>query len=101
MPGRSATVFVQGDTPVALLDVERYDDATAAIAIVVSPSHRRAGLASSVIASLFERDRVREIVAEVEEGNAAALELLRSSRFVAIPGADEGFQRFVLANRLR
>jgi GNAT superfamily N-acetyltransferase len=54
MPGRSATVFVEGDAPVALLDVERYADGTAAIAVVVSPSRRRKGLASGVIASLLD-----------------------------------------------
>jgi GNAT superfamily N-acetyltransferase len=100
MPGRSATVFVQGDTPVALLDVERYDDRTAAIAIVVSPLRRREGLASRVIASLFdlpEAKGIRELVAEIEEGNSAARQLVRSSTFVPIPGADEGFQRFVQA----
>ncbi|HEX4745519.1 MAG TPA: GNAT family N-acetyltransferase [Gaiellaceae bacterium] len=99
MPGRSATVFVEGDTPLALLDVERYEDGTAAIAVVVSPSHRRNGLASRVIASLRdmpETEGVAEIVAEVEEGNAAASRLARSSRFAPIPGAEEGFQRFVL-----
>ena len=91
-------VFVEGDAPVALLDVERYADGTAAIAVVVSPSHRRKGLASGVIASLLDmpEEGVTEIVAEVEEGNAAASQLVRSSRFAAIPGAEEGFQRFVL-----
>ena len=99
-PGRFAILFTLGDHPVVLLDLERVSDGTAAFAVVVSPTHRREGFASSAIASVFEMPEasgVREIVAEVEHGNTAASRLVRSLEFVAIPGADDGFERYVLS----
>jgi RimJ/RimL family protein N-acetyltransferase len=98
-PDRFAILFTLDDHPVALLDLERDSDGTAAIAIVVSPTHRRGGLASNVVASVFELPETRdvsEIVAEVEQGNAAASRLVASLKFVAIPGAEGGFDRYVL-----
>ena len=99
LPGRFAILFTLDDKPVVLLDLERGSDGTAAFAIVVSPSHRRQGLASNVVASVYEIPEatgIREIIAEIEHGNTAARQLVRSLRFAAIPGAEEGFERYSL-----
>jgi len=39
---------------VGLLDLELYDDGTAAVAVIVSPDHRRRGLATVILQSLFD-----------------------------------------------
>ena len=99
-PGRFAILFTLDEDPVVLLDLERYSDGTAAFALVVSPTHRREGFASRVIASVFELPEasgVSEMVAEVERGNTAAIRLVSSLGFIAIPGADEEFQRYALS----
>jgi RimJ/RimL family protein N-acetyltransferase len=98
-PGRFAILFMLRDRPVALLDLERDSEETATFAVVVSPSHRRQGLASTVIASVLELPQangVREFMAEIEHSNTAANRLICSLQFEAISGADQGFERYVL-----
>ena len=97
---RFAILFTLDEHPVVLLDLERYSDGTAAFALVVSPTHRREGLASRIIASVFELPEasgVHEMVAEVEHGNTAAIRLVASLGFLAIPGANKGFERYALS----
>ncbi len=97
--GRFALVFTQRDDPVALLDLERNDNGTAAIAFVVAPTHRRKGIAQTILHALFafpETKDLVEVVGEVEDGNVASQQLLRSVGFVLAARTDEGFDRYVL-----
>jgi GNAT superfamily N-acetyltransferase len=91
--------------PYALLDLERYDDGTAAVAVVVSPAHRRQGIAASVLRSIFDLPEIAgvdEIFAEVEQGNTAGVRLVFAAGLVpeARGTADEGFDRFVVRRDL-
>ena len=99
LPHRTTLLFTQADEPVALLDLERNGDGSASIAIVVAPNHRRRGIASAVVGSLFELDETEEVVVvvgEVEHGNLAGEGLLRAAGFVQTEGTSEGFTRYVL-----
>jgi RimJ/RimL family protein N-acetyltransferase len=98
-PDRFALLFTQHGDPVALLDLERNDDDTAAIACVVAPTHRRQGIAHTILHSLFalpEAKDLVEVVGEVEDGNVASQQLLRSGGFEFAVRTDEGFDRYVL-----
>jgi ribosomal protein S18 acetylase RimI-like enzyme len=98
-PDRLAVVYLLDRAPVALLDLERLAPANAAIAIVVSPAHRRRRVAATVLGTLFalaEVDGVDQIVAEVERGNTAAQRLVRAAGFVPERGAEPGFDRYRL-----
>lgn len=100
-PGRFAIVCLRGDEPVALLDVERYDDATAAIAIVVSPEYRGQAIGTTILRSIFdltELDGVDQVLGEVQQGNAGGERLLRAAGFIPHAGdaRDNAFSRWVL-----
>lgn len=96
---RHAVLFMKGDDPVALLDLEREDDGTAAIACVVAPPLRRQGVGTSILRSLLtlpETEGVTAIVGEAEDGNDASERLLRSAGFVLDARTEQGFNRYVL-----
>lgn len=100
-PDRHALVGLSGDEPVALLDVERYEDATASVAIVVSPEVRRQGIGTAVLASIFthaELTGTELVFGEVEQGNAGAERLVCAAGFALDnEGArTEGFSRWAL-----
>lgn len=97
-PDRFALVFMQLDEPVALLDLERNAD-SAAIAIVVAPSHRKERVASTILQSIFAlpaAEHLVEVVGEVEQGNIASERMLRAARFLFVGRTHEGFGRYVL-----
>jgi RimJ/RimL family protein N-acetyltransferase len=99
VPDRCALLFTRHGGPVALLDLERNEDDTAAIAVVVAPTHRRQGVACTILSSLFalpEAKDLVEVVGEVEDGNVASQQLLRSAGFESTVRTDEGFDRYVL-----
>jgi RimJ/RimL family protein N-acetyltransferase len=101
LPGRFVFVWLRGDEPVALLDLERYDDATAAIAIVVSPEERRRAIATRILGSIFELtelEGVDRVFGEVEQGNAGGEGLLRAAGLMPHAGEARGdaFSRWTL-----
>jgi GNAT superfamily N-acetyltransferase len=103
-PGRFALLYARGEEPVALLDIERYDDGTAAVAVVVSPRHRRQGIAASILGSIFDLPEVagvEEVFGEVEQGDTAGERLVCAAGLVpeARATTDEGFDRFVVRRR--
>jgi ribosomal protein S18 acetylase RimI-like enzyme len=100
-PERFAVVWELAAQQVALLDLEREEDGSAAIAIVVRPGHRRTGIGRAVTRSIFslpQIDGVERILAEVEHGNEAAERLVRAAAFEAASGSATGeeFSRWEL-----
>ena len=99
-PNRHALLYCGGDEPVAMLDVERYENSTASFAVVVAPAHRRTGLATSILRSLFalpETAGIAELFGEVEVGNQAGERCLVAAGFEAAGGESEpGFIRYAM-----
>ena len=98
-PDRFAFLFGQSGHPVALLDLERNDDRSAAVALVVSPAHRRRRIAATMLQSLFSIPETRDvdaIVGEVEVGNVASERLVRAAGFSFEARTEQGFDRFVI-----
>jgi RimJ/RimL family protein N-acetyltransferase len=98
-PDRFAVLFGRPGGPVALLDLDCSEDGTAAIALVVAPAHRRRGIATTVLQSLFslaETRSVVEIIGEVEVGNVASERLVRAAGFSFDARTEQGFDRFAI-----
>ena len=96
---RVALLYSLADEPVGLLDIELYADGTAAVAVIVSPDHRRRGLATAILRSLFHLPQtggVDRIIGEVEVGNVAGERCVRAAGFepCAAVVTHEGFIRF-------
>ena len=100
LAGRSAERVVLAATRagrvVGVLDVERYSDGRAAIALVVGPAERRTGIATAALDLLAREALVRgisELVGGVEADNVAALALARSAGFAQVTDGpdDDGF----------
>ncbi len=75
--------FVE-DRLVAYVIVSRYVDAWHVMNLVVAPEHRRQGIATRLLASLFEQaadDERRGFTLEVRVSNDAAIELYESLGF--------------------
>jgi [ribosomal protein S18]-alanine N-acetyltransferase len=74
------------DALVAYVIVSRYVDAWHVMNLVVAPEHRREGIATRLLAALFDRtaeDDRRGFTLEVRVSNAAAIELYESMGFRA------------------
>jgi RimJ/RimL family protein N-acetyltransferase len=99
---RAGWIAVLAGEPVALADTEIYDDASAAIAFVVAPQHRRHGVATGTLqalaTALAASHGVERLVGGVEQHNDASLRCVRAAGFVPVADTpdDEGFIDFVL-----
>jgi L-amino acid N-acyltransferase YncA len=93
-------LYCLGDQPVAMLDLERYENSTASFALVVSPTHRRSGLATSILRDLFaltETAGIAAVFGGVERGNQASERCAKAAGFEATVDAREtGFVRYTL-----
>jgi RimJ/RimL family protein N-acetyltransferase len=97
---RVALLYTHAQRQVGLLDLERFPDRKAAVAVVVSPEHRGRGVATSMLRSIFdlpEAEGVSEAVGEVEFGNTAGERCIRAAGFVrdAEAATSERFLRFL------
>jgi RimJ/RimL family protein N-acetyltransferase len=92
---------LDGD-PVALIDTEVYVDGTAAVALVVAPTHRRRGVGAAALAAigrLLAHSRgVEALIGGVEDHNEASHSCVKRAGFVAVSGDpdEEGFINYVL-----
>jgi RimJ/RimL family protein N-acetyltransferase len=98
---RVALLYTHARRPIGLLDLERFPDGRAAVAVVVSPEHRGRGVATAMLGSIFdlaEAKGVGEAVGEVEFGNTAGERCIRAAGFVRDVEAvtSERFLRFLL-----
>jgi ribosomal protein S18 acetylase RimI-like enzyme len=95
--GRDAWVACDAHGPVGFIDVERYDDGTAGLAIVVDPSRRCRGIGSAVLAEVWRRpelDGVHTLFGGVEQDNVASQRCFRAAGFtLASSPDDEGMLR--------
>lgn len=97
--GRFALVTLLDDRPVALIDLERYEDRSASFAIVVDPAHRGKGLAALAIDELTNYAKnldVIQLLGYVESGNTISERLLRGRGFAAIGVDPDGFAEYAL-----
>jgi L-amino acid N-acyltransferase YncA len=81
---RFAYAAVEEEVVVGIADAERYADGRAAIALVVSPVHRRLGVGKAMARALGERPklaRVVEFFGGVEAGNLASAALVTGAGF--------------------
>ena len=69
LPGRVAVVWLQRGEIVALLDIERYGDGPAAIALVVSPAHRGEGIGTAILRSIFDLAESRASIRSTEKSS--------------------------------
>lgn len=86
------TVRAAAIGPVGMVDVERYDDGTAGIALVVSPAMRGQGIGRRILFHLETLDqlaKVKAFIGAVEPGNEAARRCMRSARFAVAEREDE------------
>ena len=99
--GRFAFAAVADDAIVGLVDVERYGDARAAVALVVAPGQRRRGVGKAIVQTLRKQPAlasVAEFFGGVEAGNVAGAALVCSAGFERVTEGpdDEGFTYFAL-----
>jgi L-amino acid N-acyltransferase YncA len=98
---RFAYAAVEEDVVVGIADAERYADGRAAIAVVVSPVHRRLGVGNAMGRALAERPELAGVVeffGGVEAGNRASAALVTGAGFEQVTDeADkDGFAYFAL-----
>lgn len=99
---RAGWVATLAGEPVALIDTEVYADGTAALSLVVAPTHRRRGAGAASLAAigdLLARTRgVDALVGGVEQQNEASHRCVRAAGFVAVADDpdEEGFINYVL-----
>lgn len=89
---RYVWVVFEGQTPVALVDVEPYDDGTAGFAFVVAPVARGRGVGQTVLNLLDERAELRStraLIGGVEPDNIAAHRCLAHAGFAIATEPDE------------
>jgi len=99
---RAGWLAILAGEPVALADTEIYEDASAAIALIVAPQHRRRGVATGTLhalaTALAATHGVERLVGGVEQHNDASLRCVRAAGFVPVADQpdDAGFIDFVL-----
>jgi RimJ/RimL family protein N-acetyltransferase len=89
---RYAWVVRMARGPVGILDVERYDDGTAGVALAVAPAVRGKGIGRRILSSLEALDELVEVktfIGAVEPENEAARRCMRSARFEVAEREDE------------
>ncbi len=80
--GRYALLVFLGQTPVALIDIETYSDATAALALVVAPDYRSKGIAKRIHGDIWELSEMKDInkiIGGLDPDNIASLKSLKET----------------------
>jgi RimJ/RimL family protein N-acetyltransferase len=100
-PDRRAWLFTCAGRAMGLLDIERFAGRSAAVAVVVAPEHRGAGMGTSILGSVLDlpgSEDVEQVIGEVEVGNAVGERCVRAAGFGRRSdiAAEERFVRFVL-----
>jgi UDP-2,4-diacetamido-2,4,6-trideoxy-beta-L-altropyranose hydrolase len=84
-PDCALMLIEDGGEPSGSVRLERQDDETATIHVVVAPQARGRGLASRAVCEIADRAGrllgVKRVVARVKAGNVASLEAFRSAGF--------------------
>jgi RimJ/RimL family protein N-acetyltransferase len=97
--GRDGWIVCDEGGPVGFVDVERYDDRTAGIAIVVDPSRRCTGIGRAVLNEVWLRPELADVdtlIGGVEPDNIPSRRCLRAAGFaLASTPDDEGMLRAV------
>lgn len=89
---RHAWIVHAAGGPVGIVDVERYDDRTAGIALAVTPAMRGKGIGRGILSSLetmHELAEVKAFIGAIEPVNEAARHCMRSARFEVAEQKDE------------
>jgi len=97
--GRFAWLAYTDQAPIGLVDVERYADATAGVALVVDPALRGRGFGRRIIQALLGRPELEAtdvIRAGIEPGNVASVRCFTAAGFTAEADTpdDEGVAYF-------
>lgn len=85
-------VFGDDNIPVALVDVEPYNDGTAGMAFVVAPDLRGKGIGQKILLSLTERPELKNVdvlIAGVEPENISCLTCMSNAGFIISETPDE------------
>lgn len=89
---RDAWIVHAMEGPAGIVDVERYDDGTAGIALAVAPDMRGKGIGRRILSSLEMLDELADVkafVGAVEPENEAARRCMRNARFEVAEQEDE------------
>ena len=82
--GRFVWLAYHGEEPVGLVDVERYEDGTAGLALVVCPAFRKRGLGKEILAAVVSRPelaRTSVLRAGIEPANQASVGCFEGAGF--------------------
>jgi ribosomal protein S18 acetylase RimI-like enzyme len=98
-PARLALTATSEGQIVGLMDVDRYPDGRAAIALTVDPSERHQGIGSAMLLTLVrdsDTHGLNELFGGVEDHNTAGLALVQSAGFEQVTDAPDaaGFRYF-------
>ncbi|WP_149194801.1 GNAT family N-acetyltransferase [Luteimonas suaedae] len=89
---RHAWIVYTTGSPVGIVDVERYDDGTAGLALAVAPAMRGKGIGRRILSNLQTLDGLAEVkafIGAVEPDNEAARRCMRGARFEVAEREDE------------
>jgi GNAT superfamily N-acetyltransferase len=89
---RYAWIVHTADGPAGIVDVERYDDGTAGIALAVAPTARGKGIGRRILSSLDILDELSDVkafIGAVEPDNESAKRCMRNARFEVAEQVDE------------
>jgi len=89
---RDAWIVRTAEGPVGIVDVERYDDATAGIALAVCPAMRSRGIGRRILSGLQGLDElaaVEAFIGAIEPENEAARRCMLGAGFEVAEQADE------------
>lgn len=89
---RYAWIVYTTGSPVGIVDVERYDNRTAGLALAVAPAMRGKGIGRLILSNLETLGELAEIkafIGAVEPDNEAARRCMRGARFEMAEREDE------------
>lgn len=89
---RHAWIAHAAGSPVGIVDVERYGDGTAGVALAVAPAMRGKGIGRGILSSLDTLDElagVKVFIGAIEPDNAAARHCMENAGFEVAGRADE------------
>ncbi|MHB8643957.1 MAG: GNAT family N-acetyltransferase [Gaiellaceae bacterium] len=88
----------ESGVPVGVVDIASYDDATADLALIVAPDHRRGGVCKRILDAVIAHPALQELKMMrlgVEPENTGAARCAKAAGFSAEPNGEQGLTHYI------